>query len=134
MHREVAARCVDDLAIHDAAGTGTVIDNLTAAVTDVFGPVAVAIVGLVTFRDNLRARLRQAGLPGIPLLAQAATVIAEYLAAERELGRIAAGAEPDTLALTLVGSAHLLFAGRDDPPQPDEVQKIVAAVVPGPAG
>jgi hypothetical protein len=93
----------------------------------------VAIVGLVTFRDGLRARLRQAGLPGIPLLAQAATLIAAYLAAERDLGRIAADADPDTLALTLIGSAHLLFAGRDDPPPADELRTIVAAVV-TPAG
>lgn len=124
---------LDELALREAGGTGTVTDNLTAALTDVFGPVAVAIVGLVTFRDGLRARLRQAGLPGIPLLAQAATLIAAYLAAERDLGRIAADADPDTLALTLIGSAHLLFAGRDDPPPAAELRRIVAAVV-TPAG
>ena len=124
---------LDELALREAAGTGTVTDNLTAALTDVFGPVAVAIVGLVTFRDGLRARLRQAGLPGIPLLAQAAALIAAYLAAERDLGRIAADADPDTIALTLIGSAHLLFAGRDDPPPADELRRIVAAVV-TPAG
>jgi AcrR family transcriptional regulator len=124
---------LEELALGEAAGTGTVTDNLTDALTDVFGPVAVAIVGLVTFRDGLRARLRQAGLPGIPLLAQATTLIAAYLAAERDLGRIAADADADTLALTLIGSAHLLFAGRDDPPPADELRRIVAAVV-TPAG
>ena len=124
---------LDELSLGAAAGTGTVTDNLTAALTDVFGPVAVAIVGLVTFRDGLRARLHQAGLPGIPLLAQATALIAAYLAAERDLGRIAADADPDTLALTLIGSAHLLFAGRDDPAPADEVRRIVAAVV-TPAG
>ena len=124
---------LDELALREAAGTGTVTDNLTAALNAVFGPVALAIVGLVTFRDGLRARLRQAGLPGIPLLAQTTTLIAAYLAAERDLGRIAADADPDTLALTLIGSAHLLFAGRDDPPPADEVRRIVAAVV-APAG
>lgn len=124
---------LDELALREAAGAGTVIDNLTAALTDVFGPVAVAIVGLVTFRDGLRARLRQAGLPGIPLLAQAAALIAGYLAAERDLGRIASDADPATVALTLIGSAHLLFAGRDDPPPVEELRRIVAAVV-TPAG
>jgi AcrR family transcriptional regulator len=124
---------LDELALREAAGMGTDTDNLTAALTDVFGPVAVAIVGLVTFRDGLRARLREAGLPGIPLLAQAAALIAAYLAAERDLGRIAADADPDTIALTLIGSAHLLFAGRDDPPPADELRRIVAAVV-TPAG
>jgi AcrR family transcriptional regulator len=124
---------LDERALRESAGTGTVTDNLTAALTGVFGPVAVAIVGLVTFRDGLRARLREAGLPGIPLLAQAAALIAAYLAAERDLGRIAADADPDTIALTLIGSAHLLFAGRDDPPPADELRRIVAAVV-TPAG
>jgi AcrR family transcriptional regulator len=123
---------LDERALRESAGTGTVAGNLATALTDVFGPVAVAIVGLVTFRDGLRARLRQEGLTGIPLLAQAAAMIAAYLAAERDHGRIPADADVDTLALTLIGSAHLLFAGRDDPPPVEEVRRIVAAVVPPP--
>jgi AcrR family transcriptional regulator len=120
---------LDERALRGSAGTGTVTANLTAALTGVFGPVAVAIVGLVTFRDGLRARLRRAGLTGIPLLAQASAMIAAYLAAERDLGRIAADADVDTLALTLIGSAHMLFAGGDAPPAEVEIRKIVAAVV-----
>lgn len=120
---------LDERALRGSAGTGTVTDNLTAALTGVFGPVAVAIVGLVTFRDGLRARLRRAGLTGIPLLAQASAMIAAYLAAERDLGRIAADADVETLALTLIGSAHMLFAGGDAPPAEVEIRKIVAAVV-----
>src|SRR5512132_3307091 len=46
-------------ALRESAGTGTVAVNLTGALTDLFGSVAVAIVGLITFRDDLRARLRQ---------------------------------------------------------------------------
>ena len=45
--------------------------NLTGVLTDLFGSVAVAIVALITFRDDLRARLRQAGLRGVPVLAEA---------------------------------------------------------------
>ena len=71
---------------------------------DLFGSVAVAIVGLVTFRDELRARLRQARPAGVPVLAEAAAMIASYLTAERDLGRIAADADVDTLALTLIGA------------------------------
>src|SRR5271154_1204539 len=54
-------------ALRDSAGTGTVAGNLTDALIALFGPVAVAIVPLVTFRDELRARLRQAGHSGIPI-------------------------------------------------------------------
>jgi AcrR family transcriptional regulator len=122
-------RGLDEEALRDRAGSGSVTDNLTAAVTRVFGPVAVAIVGLVTFRDGLRARLRAAGLGGIPLLAQATAMIAGYLAAERDLGRLAADADVDTLALTLIGTVHMLFAGPDGPPAEEEVRTIVASVV-----
>ena len=37
-------------------GTGTVTGNLTTALTTLFGPVPVAIIPLITFRDELRAR------------------------------------------------------------------------------
>jgi hypothetical protein len=58
-------------ALRDAAGTGTVAGNLSGALTALFGSVAVAIVGLLTFRDDLRARLCQARPSGVPVLAEA---------------------------------------------------------------
>jgi AcrR family transcriptional regulator len=117
-----------------SAGTGTGAGHLTAALTEVFGPVARAILGLVAARDNLRARLRPVTPAGVPLLAEARAMIAAYLAAERDLGRIAADADPDTLALTLIGTGHLLFAGRDGPaPEPEAVGKIVTTVLAGAA-
>ena len=117
-------------ALHDSAGTGTVAGNLTGALTDLFGSVAVAIVALIISRDNLRARLRQARPSGVPLLAEATAMIASYLAAERDLGRIAADADVDTLAPMLIGTGHLLFAARDStPPEPAAVAKVVAAAI-----
>ena len=119
-------------ALRDSAGTGTVAGNLTGVLTDLLGSVAVAIVALITFRDDLRARLRQAGLRGVPVLAEAAAMIASYLTAERELGRIAADADVDTLAPTLLGAAHLLFAGREGtPPEAEAVRKVVTTVIAG---
>jgi AcrR family transcriptional regulator len=119
-------------ALRESVGTGTVIGNLTGALTDLLGPVAVAIIALITFRDDLRARLRRAGHPGVPLLTEAAAMLASYLAAERDLGRIAADADVGTLAPTLLGAAHLLFAGRDSPPPPPEaVRKVVTTVIAG---
>jgi hypothetical protein len=50
--------------VQDAAGTGAVADNLTRALTTLFEPVMVAIVGLVIARDELRTRLRTAGTAG----------------------------------------------------------------------
>jgi AcrR family transcriptional regulator len=118
--------------LHAAAGTGSVVDNLTEALQDLFRPVTVAIVALITFRDGLRAQLRQAGLTGIPLAMQATSMIANYLDAERDLGRVADDADTDTLAPTLVGAGHLLFADRTSPPpQTTVVRRTVTAVIAG---
>jgi AcrR family transcriptional regulator len=119
-------------ALRDSAGTGTVVDNLTGALMDLFGSVAVAIVGLVTFRDDLRARLRRSRPAGVPVLAEATAMIASYLTAERDLGRIAADADLDTVALTLIGTGHLLFAGREGaPPEAEAVGKVVTTALAG---
>ncbi|MET8820970.1 TetR/AcrR family transcriptional regulator [Streptomyces rochei] len=118
-------------ALRESAGTGTVTDNLTTALTTLFGPVPVAVIPLITFRDELRARLRRATPGGgIPILAQVATAISAYLADERELGRIAADADIDSLTLSLVGGGHLLFADRDPGPPPTAtVDKLVTTVL-----
>lgn len=114
------------------AGAGSVTDNLTGALTALFTPVAVAMVGLVTSRDALRARLRSTTPVGIPLLTEATGVIAGYLAAERALGRIAEDAALDVLAPTLIGTGHLLFADRNGaPPEPTAVRRAVHAVIAG---
>ncbi|WP_420037088.1 TetR family transcriptional regulator [Streptomyces sp. cg28] len=116
----------------ESAGTGSVVGHLTDALTALFTPVALALVTLITFRDGLRARLRAAGRPGVTVLAQATQALIAYLGAERTAGRIAPATDVDTLALTLVGTGHLLFAGRDDgPPGREEIQNIVESVVGG---
>ncbi|MGW4576225.1 TetR/AcrR family transcriptional regulator [Streptomyces tendae] len=119
------------LALREAAGTGAVADNLTDALTTLFGPVPVAIIPLVTFRDELRARLRQS-MPGggIAILAQVASAVSAYLADECARGRISADADIDSLTLSLVGGGHLLFADRDPgPPDRAAVGKLVNTVL-----
>jgi AcrR family transcriptional regulator len=124
---------IDDqaAALRESAGTGTVAGNLTGALIDLFDSVAVAIVSLVIFRDELRTRLRQTRLTrGIPVLAEAVAMIASYLHDECEMGRIAADADVDALALSLIGAGHLLFAGREDaPPEIGAVGKVVTTVI-----
>lgn len=119
-------------ALLGSAGTGTVVGNLAAALTDLFGSVAVSMVSLLIFRDELRARLRSAHPTGIPLLNEAGAMIAAYLTAERELGRIAADADIDTLAPTLLGAGHLSYADRSAaPPEPAAVRRMVTTVLAG---
>jgi AcrR family transcriptional regulator len=119
-------------ALRDAAGTDTVVDNLTRALTTLFDPVMVAIVALVIARDELRTRLRTADTARFPLVGEGAAMIAGYLTAERDLGRIVPDADVDTLAPTLIGAAHLLFTERKgSPPEPEAVRKVVTTVLAG---
>ncbi|MFR0358896.1 TetR/AcrR family transcriptional regulator [Streptomyces sediminimaris] len=119
-------------ALNESAGTGTVTGNLTGALVDLFDPVATSVVGLVIARDELRARLRAAGSAGIPLMGEAAAVLAAYLTAERDLGRIAPDADVSVLAPTLLGAAHLLHADREaGAPDRETVRRTVTAVVAG---
>lgn len=119
-------------ALRESAGTGTVVGNLAEALSAVFGSLAVAIVSLVIFRDELRARLRQHRPTGVPLLAEATAMIAGYLTAERDLGRVRDDADIDSLAPTLIGAGHLLFADRTAaPPETAAVTAVVITVVAG---
>lgn len=123
------------VALESKAGAGTVAGNVTTALTAVFGSVAVAIVALITFRDGLRARLRHTWPAGVPVLTEAAQMIAGYLAAERERGRVPAGAEVEVLAAMLIGTGHLLYADRTgEAPSEEAVQRMVNSVLNNAAG
>ena len=116
-------------ALRAVAGTGTVAGNLAAALPDLFSPVILALIRLVIARDELRARLRAATGSRIPLVSESTAMVAGYLAAERDLGRVAADADISTLAPTLIGAAHLLFTDADGAPEAAAVARIVAAVL-----
>ena len=124
----------DAAVLRAAAGAGTVAGNLTEALMALFGSVAVAIVPLITFRDELRARLRDTWPAGVPVLTEAVVVIAAYLTAEQELGRVAADATMEMLAPMLIGTTHLLYADRTGgPPSAAAVRNVVTSVLAGAA-
>ncbi|HEX5090532.1 MAG TPA: TetR family transcriptional regulator [Nocardioides sp.] len=119
-------------ALQERVGTGTVQDNVVGAIAELFESIASAVLELVTARDAVRARLRAAGSVGVPVLAEGTAMIAAYLEAEQDAGRVATEADADTLAATLVGAAHLLHAGRDTPaPDRAALERMVAAVLAG---
>ena len=118
------------IALRDVAGTGTVAGNLTRALMTLFEPVMVAIVVLVIARDELRTRLRASGTARFPLVGEGTAMIAGYLTAERDRGRIAPNADVATLAPTLIGAAQLLFTEQNSsPPEPAAVRNVVATVL-----
>lgn len=112
-----------------AAGTGTVTGNLAGALPALFDPAVLALIRLVIARDELRARLRAAAGSRIPLLSESTALVAGYLTAERDLGRITAAADIGTLAPTLIGAAHLLFTDADGTPGPAAVARVVDTVL-----
>jgi len=115
-----------------AVGTGSVTGNLTAALTSLFSSIAVAMVALITFRDELRARLRETWPAGVPLATEAMRTVRAYLEGERGAGRLSATADTQALALSLVGSGHLLFADRTgEPPAAQAVLALVEGILGG---
>ncbi|ACU71301.1 transcriptional regulator, TetR family [Catenulispora acidiphila DSM 44928] len=115
-----------DVRLRACAGQGDLADNLAEALTAFFGSVAQYVLVLVTFRDGLRARLRAAGVPGLPVLTEGTRMVAGYLEAERDLGRLPAVLDTDLKTLMLVGSVQLAAAGRDDEaPSFSEVRRVV---------
>jgi AcrR family transcriptional regulator len=113
-----------------SVGRGSVVGNLTVLLTELFGSVAVAIISLTISRDGLRARLREAVPVGVPILSEAGRLVLEYLTAEQAIGRIAADADLDGMGLSLIGSAHLIFADRTGTrPNDADVRRLVTSVV-----
>jgi AcrR family transcriptional regulator len=116
-------------ALRAVAGSGTVAGNLAAVLPGLFSPAILGLIRLVIARDELRARLRAATGSRIPLVSESTAMVAGYLAAERDLGRVAAGADISTLAPTLIGAAHLLFTDADGTPEPAAVARVIATVL-----
>jgi len=107
-------------------------DAVSDVVEQVFTPVTVALVAVVISRDGVRRRARPAGAFGIPLLMDATAVVIDVLAAGRDVGWIRADADVAALALALVGSAHLLYAGdRGAFPGHDALREVVTAILAG---
>src|SRR5262249_31075101 len=118
------------------AGTATVTGNLADAAAAVLQSGAFATAALALSRPSLVTppppppRLqRQAAGPPTPL-DDIQTPSAASLDAEQKLGRIAANADPETLALTLPGTLHPLFLkGQAGTPTPAEQARRVAAAL-----
>jgi len=116
----------------DRAGSGTVVGNLRAALIGLFDTLGLAVVRLVLSRDELRARLQAGAGQGIPTLSEAVDALTDYLVTEQRLGRIVPDAAPAILARTLVGTAHLLFAGElGGLPDESAVDEVIAAIIVG---
>jgi AcrR family transcriptional regulator len=118
--------------LRSRVGEDTVIGNLTEAALG-FGTKVPALATLVRSRPALANRLHEQSPAGAPVLSEIEGAFATYLEAEKELGRIAAGADTQTLAFALVATVHRLVtdpaAGSAD--LPGRVHQVVAALTLG---
>ncbi|WP_307872807.1 TetR/AcrR family transcriptional regulator [Paractinoplanes ovalisporus] len=106
------------------AGTGDVAENIADVLNGVLNRLGLALIGLIMARDELRVRLRGERDFGIPYLAEATEMIAGYLIAERDWNRVAEATDARNLALTLVGTAHLV-AGEGNEIDPGLLRTII---------
>ncbi|WP_235432080.1 hypothetical protein [Nocardiopsis sp. RV163] len=94
--------------------------------------VLLALTRLMASRPELAGRVRAvlgdrtAGLEAVE------TAAADYLTAERRLGRLHGSADPEALALAVVGAVHhLVLTGARDSVVGGRVRRTVAALVAG---
>jgi AcrR family transcriptional regulator len=121
-------------ALPESSGPDALVANLTEALTRIFMPVNLGLAGAVISRDELRSRLRATTPRGIPILTEAGDCLAAYLDAERRHGHLREGTDTRTLAMTLIGTGHLLFAGEAGaPPDVSAVRGIVESISVGAA-
>ncbi|MBX6722073.1 MAG: TetR/AcrR family transcriptional regulator [Dactylosporangium sp.] len=117
-------------ALLDSVGTGSVSGNVAAALADVFDTATLGVLALVITRDEVRTRLRGDATRGLPVASDAVAMVSAYLGAERELGRLTPDADPEALALSIVGTGHLLFAGELGAyPDVDAVTEVVQSIL-----
>jgi AcrR family transcriptional regulator len=114
------------------AGESTVVDNLTAAALSLPGSSALALPQLLLARPAVAAQVRTA-LAGSALGMQAIErSFADYLEAEKQLGRIAADTDTEALAVAVFGSVHHLWLSPDGLDR-EKVRRVVSALLAGSA-
>jgi AcrR family transcriptional regulator len=110
----------------DRAGTGDIAANLADALLAIPRGTLTALARLLVLRPELAARVHDV-LGNETALDAIERVAAAYLEAERRLGRLAEGIDPQAVALALVGALHhlVLTAGDLD----DRLRPAIAALV-----
>jgi AcrR family transcriptional regulator len=107
------------------AGTGDPAANLADALLAIPRDPLAALARLLVLRPDLARRVHDVlgEAAALDAIEQAA---AAYLAAERGLGRLAAGTDPEAVALALTGTLHHLVLTGDDP---DRLRPAITALV-----
>ncbi|MEU9607402.1 TetR/AcrR family transcriptional regulator [Streptomyces sp. NPDC048057] len=114
-------------------GTGAVVDNLDALARAVLA-LDSAVVAFSLTRPGAAQQVRDAWAAGGPGFGTVQQALDGYLRAEQERGRVAEGADTQSIALALVGTwHHLLMTGAGGPDPRATVARVIRALVPVPA-
>ncbi|SCL47334.1 TetR/AcrR family transcriptional regulator [Micromonospora peucetia] len=92
--------------LSERAGSGTVAGNLNQAILATPLDTLLALTRLMAIRPDLVAKVETVLGGGTAGLQAVEHAVAGYLAAEQQLGRVAAGADTEALALAVVGVLH----------------------------
>jgi AcrR family transcriptional regulator len=114
------------------AGTGTVAGNLSEAVLTTPLITLLAITRLMAYRPALAANVEAVLGDGSTALEALERATAAYLTAERQLGRIPAGADTEALALAVVGVLHHIALTEGTKPAADSrIRRAMTALTDG---
>jgi AcrR family transcriptional regulator len=117
--------------LRERAGRGSVEANLTVAALELFGPSALGLASLLVSRPSLFAEAQRSEA-GRSAFSSAELTFAEYLGAEKDLGRLPAQADVEMMAFTLLGAVHhVFFTSGLKPLEPEQVRRVVASIVGG---
>jgi AcrR family transcriptional regulator len=112
------------------AGHGDVLDNLADAAMGLFGSGAVTVAALIAGKPALTARISTAVDTAGTSLQAVEWTFTDYLAAERDLGRVPADVDVDVLAFTMVSAVHhLFFTGHGSELDPARVRHIITTLL-----
>jgi AcrR family transcriptional regulator len=110
----------------DRAGTGDIAANLADALLAIPRGTLTALARLLVLRPELAARVHDV-LGNETALDAIERAAAAYLEAERRLGRLTEGIDPQAVALALVGALHHLVLTASD--LDDRLRPAIAALV-----
>ncbi len=115
------------------AGAGTVSGNLTDGATLLLEPTPLALTNLVRARPPLLHRMHTVAREEMPELHAGEAAFADYLDAEKALGRVAADTDAEAVALALVGAVHQLLLSHpvDEPDLRGRIERVVTVLIKG---
>jgi AcrR family transcriptional regulator len=114
------------------AGSGTVAGNLSQAVLAMPSGTLLALTRLMAFRPELAAKVEAVLGGGTAGLQAVERAIADYLAAEHQLGRVPATADTEALALTVVAVLHhVALTGGTDSTADTRIRRVMGALTDG---